>query len=169
MLRWHYTMWRFRVTPTHTFSLSMGNSASRNGASKSKEIDIALENDRIKQSMNYKVLILGSGGSGKSTIMKQMKLIYGEGFENSLARQIYKKQIVCNILESMQAILGVMSNFSDDYKYQTTEEHIKGRLRSFHDEQDAQELIATIQELWKDPKIQQAYGQCKNRLHESTE
>lgn len=52
-------------------------------AKRSKEIDAYLEKEanRIKEERKIpKVLLVGSSDSGKSTMIKQLKIIYSKGF-----------------------------------------------------------------------------------------
>ena len=53
------------------------------------------------------VLLLGSGDSGKSTILKQMRLI-NEGSYTEDERDSYKEIIFSNTIQSMRAILEAM-------------------------------------------------------------
>ena len=55
---------------------------------KSKKLDIALVNDSIISSNVKKLLLLGAGGSGKSTIFKQMKVIYGLKYSDAERKRI---------------------------------------------------------------------------------
>ena len=55
---------------------------------KSKKLDIALANDSVTASSIKKLLLLGAGGSGKSTIFKQMKVIYGLNYSDAERRKI---------------------------------------------------------------------------------
>lgn len=58
-----------------------------------------------------KILLLGTGESGKSTIVKQMKIIHQNGYteEELLA---YKKEIFRNIIEGMQQMINAMQRLN---------------------------------------------------------
>jgi len=45
---------------------------------RSRTIDQSIEDDRQRQRRTVKILLLGSGESGKSTFMKQMRIIHGK-------------------------------------------------------------------------------------------
>lgn len=61
--------------------------------------------DKKKQSENIvSLLLLGAGESGKSTILKQMKIIHGRGF-TEYERMQYKPAIYTNIIESAKALV----------------------------------------------------------------
>jgi len=53
----------------------------------------------------------GSGESGKSTVVKQMKIIHQDGF-SSEERIAYRAAIYQNLLESAQAIVFAMYKLS---------------------------------------------------------
>ncbi|ETO09104.1 hypothetical protein RFI_28290 [Reticulomyxa filosa] len=57
-----------------------------------------------KDNMILKVLLLGAGGSGKSTFFKQLNNTYGEGY-SELQRSVYKIQIYRQIVENMQQLI----------------------------------------------------------------
>ncbi|KAG8956221.1 guanine nucleotide-binding protein subunit alpha [Tulasnella sp. 424] len=71
------------------------------------EIESQLKKDRMNAKNEIKMLLLGAGESGKSTVLKQMKLIHHEGW-NDQERESYKEIIYSNTIQSMRAILEAM-------------------------------------------------------------
>ncbi|KAK0190316.1 heterotrimeric G-protein alpha subunit, GPA3-like protein [Armillaria mellea] len=70
-------------------------------------IDKQLEDDGKRFKKECKILLLGSGESGKSTIVKQMKIIHQGGFTPE-ERDSYRGTIYKNVLDSAQAIALMM-------------------------------------------------------------
>ncbi len=69
----------------------------------------------LKSSVKIQCVLinLGAGESGKSTIAKQMRIIYLEGFTDE-ERQHYKEIIYSNMIQSMTALLNATAKF--DYE-----------------------------------------------------
>jgi len=60
------------------------------------------------------VAFLGAGESGKSTIVKQMKIIHESGFTPEDFKQ-YRPVVYSNTIQSLVAILRAMPNLSIQY------------------------------------------------------
>jgi len=71
------------------------------------EIENQLKKDRKLAKNEIKMLLLGAGESGKSTVLKQMKLIHHGGY-NEQERDSYREIIFSNTIQSMRAILEAM-------------------------------------------------------------
>ena len=69
----------------------------------SKEIDNQLMKERNLAKDQFKLLLLGAGEGGKSTIVKQMKIIHGSGYSTA-ERAHYRPIVHLNTLESLCAI-----------------------------------------------------------------
>jgi guanine nucleotide-binding protein G(i) subunit alpha len=89
--------------------LSGGSTIDPAARDKNRKIDEMLKEERIKQRTEVKLLLLGAGESGKSTIVKQMKIIHEDGYTES-ERAAYKDVVRSNITQSMQCILLAIEN-----------------------------------------------------------
>ncbi|KAG1079273.1 hypothetical protein G6F42_023851 [Rhizopus arrhizus] len=75
---------------------------------RSCQIDKQLEKEKIKQ--EYKILLLGSGESGKSTILKQMKIINQNGYTKDELRS-WRTIVYQNLIQSAQALVQAILAF----------------------------------------------------------
>lgn len=69
-----------------------------------KEIDRQIAKKKAGVHREFKLLLLGTGESGKSTILKQMQIIYGKEFDDVEFRKSYTPLVYKNLLRSMVAI-----------------------------------------------------------------
>eukprot|EP00794_Sanderia_malayensis_P007141 gene7141-7946_t len=83
-------------------------------AERSKMIDRNLKADGERAAREVKLLLLGAGESGKSTIVKQMKIIHESGYSPEECKQ-YKPVVFSNTIQSMQAIIRAMGTLKVDY------------------------------------------------------
>ena len=77
---------------------------------RSRRIERLLQKDFNSNKRELKLLLLGTGESGKSTVIKQMRIIYGQGFQEE-DRKGYTRLVYRNILRSMRAMLDAMDLF----------------------------------------------------------
>jgi guanine nucleotide-binding protein subunit alpha len=71
---------------------------------RNKELDQAIKQEKDKLKSEVKLLLLGAGESGKSTIVKQMKIIHEDGFSQN-ERESYKEIVFGNVIHAMQSLL----------------------------------------------------------------
>lgn len=64
----------------------------------SKEIDRCISKDKTYVKRLVKILLLGAGESGKSTFLKQMRIIHGQDFDQ-LAREEFRATIYSNVIK----------------------------------------------------------------------
>ncbi|GAO52762.1 hypothetical protein G7K_6830-t2 [Saitoella complicata NRRL Y-17804] len=92
------------------FSSEAGTGDLQNDRSarlKTTRIDKQLEEDARKLRKECKILLLGSGESGKSTIVKQMKIIHQNGFSQT-ELLFYRPQIYRNLLDSARTLIAAL-------------------------------------------------------------
>lgn len=67
-------------------------------------IDRQQRRNHFDDERKIKLLFLGAGGSGKSTLFKQLRLIYGNGLSEDL-RQGYTRNIYINLVSGIKVLL----------------------------------------------------------------
>lgn len=92
------------------------NSTDQNAKARSKQIDEQLKADGERASREVKLLLLGAGESGKSTIVKQMKIIHETGYSDE-ERKAYKPVVYSNTIQSKMAIIRAMGQLKIDFGY----------------------------------------------------
>lgn len=65
---------------------------------KSKEIDKCINRDKTYVKRLVKILLLGAGESGKSTFLKQMRIIHGQDFDQK-AKEDFRATIFSNVIK----------------------------------------------------------------------
>uniref|UniRef100_UPI00358F83A5 guanine nucleotide-binding protein subunit alpha-13-like isoform X2 n=1 Tax=Myxine glutinosa TaxID=7769 RepID=UPI00358F83A5 len=75
---------------------------------KSKQIDAMLTREKQQSRRVVKILLLGAGESGKSTFLKQMRIIHGQDFDQK-ALEDFRATIYSNILKGMRVLVDARS------------------------------------------------------------
>jgi len=144
----------------------MGCGGSREENKVSDEIDRKLFEEKKAFDNEVKILLLGAGESGKSTVAKQIKIIHMNGFTvDELSG--YKLSIYNNLVICMRALVKA----AGDLGFEIQETEAAERLRRPENEllhgPLTTKLAADIKALWEDPAIKQAYDhQCEFQLYD---
>uniref|UniRef100_A0A8C4WPT9 Uncharacterized protein n=2 Tax=Eptatretus burgeri TaxID=7764 RepID=A0A8C4WPT9_EPTBU len=93
---------------------TISNAEEREAAEQSRNIDRGLHQDHVRSLREIKLLLLGAGESGKSTIVKQMKIIHDTGFSQEECKK-YRAVVYSNTIQSMVAILHAMGKLHIDF------------------------------------------------------
>ncbi|KAI4138110.1 MAG: hypothetical protein L6R35_007166 [Caloplaca aegaea] len=135
----------------------------KEGKQRNEEIENQLKRDRLSQRSEIKMLLLGAGESGKSTILKQMKLI-NEGSYSRDERESFKEIIYSNTVQSMRVILEAMESLELPLDDQRTEYHVQTIfMQPAQIEGDSlpPEVGNAIDALWKDAGVQECFKRSR--------
>ncbi|XP_063151234.1 guanine nucleotide-binding protein subunit alpha-14-like [Candoia aspera] len=124
----------------------------------SLEIDRRLRRDKRHSRRELKLLLLGTGESGKSTFIKQMKIIHGSGFSEE-DRKSFTKLVYQNIYSAMQAMVSAMDALQIPYSSEQSKEDSR-MIEEVHIDKIQtldRKYVEAIKRLWKDPGTQECY------------
>uniref|UniRef100_A0A7N8WT66 Guanine nucleotide-binding protein G(i) subunit alpha-2 n=1 Tax=Mastacembelus armatus TaxID=205130 RepID=A0A7N8WT66_9TELE len=133
-------------------------------AERSKMIDKNLREDGEKAAREVKLLLLGAGESGKSTIVKQMKIIHEHGYSEDECKQ-YRAVVYSNTIQSIMAIIKAMANLNIDYEETARADDARQlfALSATAEEQGIlpEDLANIIQRLWTDGGVQNCFTRAR--------
>ncbi|KAL9604006.1 MAG: hypothetical protein Q9219_000768 [cf. Caloplaca sp. 3 TL-2023] len=140
-------------------SSGVGNALQRSTSEEKKknmEIDRLIRRDKKLQSRQVKILLLGAGESGKSTILKQMRIIYSEGFHLDERKEV-RQVIFSNMIVAFKIIAEEMREIGMDYENQ--ESHEAERVIAAAEDIGADDsfppqCLPAMKTLWRDPSVQ---------------
>mmetsp|Transcript_19476 Transcript_19476/g.21785 ORF Transcript_19476/g.21785 Transcript_19476/m.21785 type:complete len:382 (+) Transcript_19476:61-1206(+) len=121
----------------------------------SNNVELELVNQQIDELFAFKILLLGAGESGKSTIVKQLKLIHKKKITPKELKAV-GTSLHQNVVDCMKALILACKNFGyelpDEAKH--TEEIINNHIES---ERLTEEEGQALMELWQTEAIQNTY------------
>jgi len=125
---------------------------------KTKEIDQMLSKHAKVFKQEVKILLLGPGESGKSTIFKQMKIIQKNGGYTTEERVSYKYIVFGNCITQMKVIVSALTKLGAALEKSENEERVH-RIAKVPAAGDAwcQQIGEDIQALWSDAGIKEVY------------
>jgi len=127
------------------------------------EIERQLRKDKRDARRELKLLLLGTGESGKSTFIKQMRIIHGSGYTEE-DRRGFIKLVFQNIFMAMQTMIRAMELLKIQYEHADSNEKAElVRSVDFETVTTFEEpYVAAIKDLWHDVGI----GECYDRRRE---
>ncbi|KAK3725743.1 hypothetical protein RRG08_012825 [Elysia crispata] len=128
-----------------------------------KELTKLLNKQHKEDRKRLKILLLGTGESGKSTITKQMKIIHINGY--SFAERLEKiKDIIRNVRESLLSMVGAMHHLNiplENAESRASADFILDQAAR-QDTETSEEFWDHCEKLWSDCGVQK----CYDRSHE---
>ncbi|KAJ6254298.1 guanine nucleotide-binding protein g(o) subunit alpha [Anaeramoeba flamelloides] len=129
---------------------------------RNKQIEKDLQKEEEELNKQIKILVLGTGDSGKSTLIKQLQIAYRNGFsERDMKR--YKTAIRCNLVLHMKGL--VSASLESNLEFDSdNEDYVEEITELQPPSSDSLELVTVkmIKSLWSDSTIQEVF----ERRHE---
>ncbi|XP_046854645.1 guanine nucleotide-binding protein subunit alpha-13-like isoform X2 [Xenia sp. Carnegie-2017] len=138
----------------------------------SKDIDKKLSREKERFRRQVKILLLGAGESGKSTFLKQMRIIHGEDYDVSALSE-FRPIVYSNILKGMKVLADARRKLGIDWGDPNNQRY----ARTILDFQAPQKIetnlflqyVDAVSKLWQDEGIQIAYDRRREfQLGDST-
>lgn len=127
---------------------------------KSRKIDKDLRREKQFNRRQVKLLLLGAGESGKSTFLKQMKIIHGLKFEGDVLNE-FRAIIYHNIIRGMRVLVDAREKLGIEWENNNNSSFAPYMLRVDNvmqfDTKVFLEYAVCVAELWKDAGIRAAY------------
>ncbi|GLT25644.1 hypothetical protein SLA2020_007620 [Shorea laevis] len=143
------------------------NEADAKENAQTEEIERRIEQETRAEKHIQKLLLLGAGESGKSTIFKQIKLLFQTGFDEAELKS-YISVIHANVYQTIKILFDGSKEFSQNetdssiYVLSGENKEIGEKLSEIGGKLEyprlTKELAQEIETLWKDPAIQETYA-----------
>ncbi|KAI7824486.1 guanine nucleotide binding protein, alpha subunit [Kickxella alabastrina] len=124
------------------------------------EIDNQLRKERMNLRNEVKMLLLGAGESGKSTIIKQMKLIHDGGYSHE-ERESFKEVIFSNTIQSMRVLLEAMDSLHIGLEHPELQGYADVIMRmpgQIEAESLPADVASAVKALWSDGGVRECFG-----------
>ncbi|XP_012535052.1 guanine nucleotide-binding protein G(i) subunit alpha isoform X1 [Monomorium pharaonis] len=142
---------------------AVSTTGEKEAAERSKKIDKDLRADGERAASEVKLLLLGAGESGKSTIVKQMKIIHETGYSKEECEQ-YTPVVYSNTIQSLMTIIRAMGDLRIDFAEPSKADMARQffTLASAAEEGELTgELVLLMKRLWQDPGLQLCFSRSR--------
>ncbi len=127
---------------------------------RSRTIDKQLAREKMHFRRTVKILLLGSGESGKSTFLKQMRIIHGKDFIDDELKE-YKPIIFGNLVKGMKVLIDARDKlgipWGDETNIQNANVVFSYDNNVKLDEHVFGQYVPNLKTLWRDSGIQTAF------------
>jgi len=143
--------------------MGCGASKQDEGKARNDQIESQLKKEKQMQQSEVKMLLLGAGESGKSTILKQMRLIH-DGPYSSAECDSFKEIIYSNTVQSMRVILEAMDSLDIPLENPDSQYHVQTiYMQPSQIEGNVlhEDIGKAVAELWKDGGVQACFARSR--------
>uniref|UniRef100_T1JBM3 Uncharacterized protein n=1 Tax=Strigamia maritima TaxID=126957 RepID=T1JBM3_STRMM len=152
---------RFSCLWCHRLKLTEDEIEQRN---RSKQIDRLIENEKKQYRRQVKILLLGAGESGKSTFLKQMKIIHGYDFDEEDISE-YRTIIYQNVVKGMKVLIDARDKLGIEWQNADNQHYalyvLKFGQNMSLDTKLFLEYVNPVVQLWGDLGIKTAFERRK--------
>eukprot|EP00301_Raphidiophrys_heterophryoidea_P020056 c4844_g1_i1.p1 GENE.c4844_g1_i1~~c4844_g1_i1.p1 ORF type:complete len:349 (+),score=60.89 c4844_g1_i1:267-1313(+) len=135
----------------------MGNCATKPPeAAADNRINDQMKKEAKTQSETMKILLLGTGESGKSTVFKQLRIIHQSGYSEE-EKQGFLITVHNNCIQNMKDLLTATTKFGGRFSPED-EEGVKAILVCSNQQPLTPDLVATMKKLWASELIQNVFS-----------
>lgn len=149
------------------------------GDARSRELEKKQKQDARQENKVKKLLLLGAGGSGKSTFFKQLRILHGTGIKHQEMENVYKQIVHSNVIVGMKQIIGAFQETKDDdselSKFEISDETL-GHMKFIQDFDEDNFVThrdgvqAAISHLWAHKAIQHVWAKrAKHQIQDSAQ
>ncbi|XP_005990905.2 guanine nucleotide-binding protein subunit alpha-12a isoform X1 [Latimeria chalumnae] len=135
----------------------------REARRRSREIDAMLARERRAVRRLVKILLLGAGESGKSTFLKQMRIIHGKEFDQKALLE-FRDTIFENIIKGMRVLVDARDKLGIPWQNTENEKHgmfvmaFENKVGMPVEPSTFQLYVPALRALWSDTGIQESYN-----------
>ncbi|GAB5365741.1 hypothetical protein AAMO2058_001084000 [Amorphochlora amoebiformis] len=134
----------------------------------SRALEKQLRNDLAEMKTEHKILLLGAGGCGKSTIMKQMKTIHNTKFTPAEITE-FSQIVRDNLLSAIHSVAKASDDLGYDFEskdvldittyFKTMNKHARNEISEKGLEGgELKEMVDKINTFWADPTIKEVFS-----------
>eukprot|EP01084_Bolivina_argentea_P209404 356698_1 len=131
----------------------LASKSADNPRSADNTINEATEKYKAVEQIKYKLLLLGAGESGKSTLLKQMRMLHGRQFDQSelLAAKPHLTQNVIEAMRTLAIYSDILADQGKNTRVNEDNKEIRDRVARMSDKQKfTREHYEDFIKLWND-------------------
>lgn len=125
---------------------------------RAKNLDKDLSHQNREELLVNKLLLLGAGESGKSTLFRQMVTLYGKGYKDERDKNVFVPIVYGNCIMAMKCIIDACPQWGKPIQATAECATIKELKEDVYPYPEIDEKIGNqLKTLWADPGIQACY------------
>ncbi|KAK0408374.1 hypothetical protein QR680_003914 [Steinernema hermaphroditum] len=134
----------------------------------SREIDKRIKETQATEEKIIKLLLLGAGECGKSTVLKQMKILHNNGFSDDELMQ-QRAVVFNNTVTAMGTMLKAMGTYKVHFMNKEREQDARIVFDVIKSNEESEpfspELAIALKNLWSDKSVNTTIYDKRNEIH----